>query len=205
MDFNQDVKYFWITRRSAGSIGLAYHTGYETNLVFKTVLYGEMKVNMTKSHFNLLHAATDFGSNSLWQTSYLKDNSWMSILHQYHKASGLKACTVMCRSEKCKWGNIFKMAGDRFAVHVSSAVWVCNVLDHIWHENEQNYMANMIMNVPGAVFQLIHYFPGKQGLAINLLWPALQSKQHTYIEFVDITRNMFTWTSLADQCGFSSC
>ncbi len=29
-------------------------------------------------------------------------------------------------------------------------------------------------------FQLIHYFPGKQGLAINLLWPALQSKQHTY-------------------------
>ncbi len=32
----------------------------------------------------------------------LKDNSWMYILHQYHKASGLKACT-MCRSEKWKW------------------------------------------------------------------------------------------------------
>ncbi len=31
--------------------------------------------------------ATDFGLNSLWQTSYLKDNSWMNILHQYHKAS----------------------------------------------------------------------------------------------------------------------
>ncbi len=24
----------------------------------------------------------------------------MCILHQYHKASGLKACTAMCRSEK---------------------------------------------------------------------------------------------------------
>ncbi len=64
-------------------------------------------------------------------------------------------------------------------------------------------MANMIMNVSGTVFQLVHYFPGKQGLAINLLWPARQGKQHTYIEFVDITRNKFTWTSSADQCGFS--
>ncbi len=46
----------------------------------------------------------------------------MSILHQYHKASRLKVWTAMCRSEK-KWGNIFKMVGDRFVVHVSSAVW----------------------------------------------------------------------------------
>ncbi len=44
----------------------------------------------------------------------------------------------------------------------------------------------MIMNVSGTVFQLIHYFPGKQGLAINLLWPALQSKQHMYIKLFDI-------------------
>ncbi len=59
-------------------------------------------------------AAADFGSSSLWQT-YLKDNSWMCILHQYHKVSGLKAWTAMCRSEE-KWGNraIFKMAGDMF-------------------------------------------------------------------------------------------
>ncbi len=47
-------------------------------------------------------AAADFGSNSLWQTSYLKDNSCMCILHQYHKMNGLKACTAMCRSET-KW------------------------------------------------------------------------------------------------------
>ncbi len=54
-------------------------------------------------------------------------------------------------------------------------------------------MANTIMNVSGTLCQLIYYFPGKQGLAINLTWPALKSKQHTYIK-----------TSSADQCGFSS-
>ncbi len=47
---------------------------------------------------------------------------------------------------------------------------------------KQNYMVNMIMNVSGAVCQLIHYLPGKQGLAINLPWPALKSKQRTCIE-----------------------
>ncbi len=30
------------------------------------------------------------------------------------------------------------------------------------------------------IIVIIHYFPGKQGLAINLLWPTLQSKQHMY-------------------------
>ncbi len=29
----------------------------------------------------------------------LKDNSWMCILHQYHKVSGLKASTMMCRKQ----------------------------------------------------------------------------------------------------------
>ncbi len=56
-----------------------------------------------------------------------KDNSWMSILHQYHKASGLKAWIAMYRSEK-KWDNIFKIAGEMFVVHVSSAVWGGGVL-----------------------------------------------------------------------------
>ncbi len=37
-----------------------------------------------------------------------------------------------------------------------------------------NYTANMIMNVSVTVCQHIHYFPGKQGLAINLTWPALK-------------------------------
>ncbi len=60
-----------------------------------------------------------------------------------------------------------------------------NVSDQIWCENEQNYMANMIINVSGTVFQLIYYFPGKQRLAINLLLLALQSKQHMYIKLFD--------------------
>ncbi len=45
----------------------------------------------------------------------------MCILHQYRKASGLKAWTAMCRSAK-KWGNIFKMMCERFVVHIYSAV-----------------------------------------------------------------------------------
>ncbi len=51
---------------------------------------------------------------------------------------------------------------------------------------KQKYTANMIMNVSGAVWQRIHYFPSKQGLAINLSWPALKSKQHRCIELFDI-------------------
>ncbi len=42
---------------------------------------------------------------------------------------------------------------------------------------KRNYTANMIMNV-WRVCQLYHYFASKQGLAINLPWPALKSKQH---------------------------
>ncbi len=39
--------------------------------------------------------AADFGLNSLWQTSYLKDNSWMSILQPYtlEKHAGYILCT----------------------------------------------------------------------------------------------------------------
>ncbi len=42
------------------------------------------------------------------------------------------------------------------------------------------------MNISGTVGQLLHYFPAKQGLAINLPWPALKSKQCTCIELFDI-------------------
>ncbi len=51
----------------------------------------------------------------------------------------------------------------------------------IWLKNEQNYIGNEIMNVIGTFSQIIHYFPFKQGLDINLLWPILQSKQNRYI------------------------
>ncbi len=43
---------------------------------------------------------------------------------------------------------------------------------------KQKYMVNMIMNVSETVCQLIHYLPGKQGLAINLPWPALKTYYH---------------------------
>ncbi len=50
---------------------------------------------------------------------------------------------------------------------------------------KSNYTANMIMNIAGRVCQLFHYFASKQGLAINLPWPALKSKQRTYVELSD--------------------
>ncbi len=37
-----------------------------------------------------------------------------------------------------------------------------------------NHTANMIMNVSGTFCQRIHYFPGKQWLAIDPTWPALK-------------------------------
>ncbi len=46
---------------------------------------------------------------------------------------------------------------------------------------KQNYTVIMIINVPGTLCQLIHYFPGKQGLVINLRWPAFKGKQRTCV------------------------
>ncbi len=60
-------------------------------------------------------------------------------------------------------------------------------------------MANMIMNVSETVCQLIHHFPGKQGLAINLPWPALKSKQRMCIELFDIN-NPFTVVQAKSLC-----
>ncbi len=37
-------------------------------------------------------------------------------------------------------------------------------------ERKWNYMTDMIMNISGTHCQLIHYFPSKHGLAINLPW-----------------------------------
>ncbi len=51
---------------------------------------------------------------------------------------------------------------------------------------KRKYTANIIMNVRGAVWQHIHYFPSKQGLAIKLSWPSLKSKQYTGIELFEI-------------------
>ncbi len=51
-------------------------------------------------------AAVDLNSSTLIVRNLcdrhriLKDNSWMCILHQYHKASRLKASTMMCRDRE---------------------------------------------------------------------------------------------------------
>ncbi len=59
------------------------------------------KINMTKSHFNCCSRfkfSTLMARNRCDRHIILKDNSWICILHQYHKANGLKACTAMCRN-----------------------------------------------------------------------------------------------------------
>ncbi len=198
--------------------------------------------------------ATDFGLNSLWQISYLKYNSWMCILHLYHKASRLKACTAMCRSVKkylinskwrhprfslrkgrgvfcheriwnnyveIQWKNMqvifiillcirgYNSLGDPTRQHevwrkilpqadpierLTACVLVANKtkkLNYLTYRTKfdtkmtkikQTYTAVMIMSVSGTVCHLILlYFPGKQGLAINLTWPVLKNKQRTCV------------------------
>ncbi len=87
-------------------------------------------------------------------------------------------------------------------VHVQLTVTICRLISLLFStyrnkfdtKMKQNYMPIMIMNVPGKLCQLIHYFPGKQGLSINLTWSALKSKQR-----------MFVLPPYANQwCGFSS-
>ncbi len=140
---------------------------------------------MTKSHFNLLQILIKYtyGPIALRQTSYSKENSWTCILHQYHKASTLKSYTMMCR----KWGKYqIYFVNSRWRRTSTSRFFLMYLtkFDAKITKMKQNYMANMIMNVSGTVGQLIHYFLGKQGLAINLPWPALKSKQR--IELFDI-------------------
>ncbi len=56
--------------------------------------------------------------------------------------------------------SLFWMYQTKFEAKITKSKWI--------------YTANMIMNVSGAVCKHIHYFPGKQGLAIDLTWPALK-------------------------------
>ncbi len=56
--------------------------------------------------------------------------------------------------------SLFSMYRSKFDMKMTKLKW--------------NYTVNMIMNVSGAVCQRIHYFPGKQWLAIDPTWPALK-------------------------------
>ncbi len=60
---------------------------------------------------------------------------------------------------------------------------------------KSNSTAIMIMSVLGIVCHLILYFPIKQGLAINLPWPALKNKQRFELFEAFLT-------SSTDQCFF---
>ncbi len=60
-----------------------------------------------------------------------------------------------------------------------------------------NCTSNMIMSVSVTVCHLILHFPVKQGLAINLTWPALKNKQRMCFELFEVFL-----TSSADQCFF---
>ncbi len=65
-----------------------------------------------------------------------------------------------------------------------------------------NYMTNMNMNVSGTVCQLIHYFPSKYVLAINMQWSALISKQLMCTEFTaDSRAYLFLMKNISCYCG----
>ncbi len=56
--------------------------------------------------------------------------------------------------------SLFSMYRTKFDATMTKSKW--------------NYTVNMIMNVLGTDCQRIHYFPGKQGLAIDPTWPTLK-------------------------------
>ncbi len=140
-----------------------------------------MEVNTMKSHFNLLQLILV----RILCDRYLKDNSWMCILHQYHNTSGLKAYTAMCRREKtCKYMQpriYFSMRSDQAAWCLkenTSRSWSDRKVDSMRLDEQKtklnysmyqtkfdtkmtkmklNYTANMIMSVSGTVCHLILY------------------------------------------------
>ncbi len=65
----------------------------------------------------------------------LKENGWMCILHQYHKASGLKLYTMMCRSGvNIKYISLIQDGGAQVH-HVFFSLRSCclQTLEGIWN------------------------------------------------------------------------
>ncbi len=87
-----------VLRRSlTGEIScLKWHNTY-TQL---TMWYGNDENKHNKVTFQLAAVDLNYSTLIVWNLCYrhhiLKDNSWMCILHQYHKASGFKSCTAIC-------------------------------------------------------------------------------------------------------------
>ncbi len=77
----------------------------------------------------------------------------------------LRACAVDSFRHQhfwngCDFCSLFSMYRNKFDAKITKSKW--------------NYTANMIMNVSETVCQRIHYFQGKQWLAIDPTWPALK-------------------------------
>ncbi len=69
-------------------------------------------------------AAVDLNSSTLMVRNLcdihliIKDICWMCILDQYHKASGLKSCTAMCREQEENGVNIILLIQDGSAQYI---------------------------------------------------------------------------------------
>ncbi len=86
-----------LARSSSGEISCLKWGNMDVQLI---TWYGNDENKHDEVTFQL--TAADFNSSKLmvWNLCnkhcILKDNSWMCILHQYHKASRLKSCIAMC-------------------------------------------------------------------------------------------------------------
>ncbi len=97
----------------------------------------------------------------IYCTKIVYDNK----LFPARKCLTLCACAVDTCGHKHFWNggdfcSLFSMYWTKFDAKMTKSKW--------------NYTANMIMNVSGTVCQRIHYFHGKQWLAIDPTWPALK-------------------------------
>ncbi len=86
------------------------------------------------------------------------------------KRLALRACAVDRFCHQYFWTggdfcSLFSMYQIKFDAKMTKSKW------------------NMIMNVLGTVCQRIHYFPGKQWLAIDPTWPAIKVNAHGF-EFI---------------------
>ncbi len=94
----------------------------------------------------------------------------MHLLHKNHSRnlSHLEAPNISCMHRltvsviNISWYfcSLYSMYQTKFGAKKTKSKW--------------NYTSNMIMNVSGTVCHHIHYFLVKQGLTIDLTWPALK-------------------------------
>ncbi len=96
-------------------------------------MFQPITVKMTKNKHDEVTfqlAAVDLNCSTLMVQNLcdrhciLKDNNWMGILHEYHKASELKLCTEMCREQEEFLGN-FQYGGDHIFRTIANTLFFC--------------------------------------------------------------------------------